>query len=435
MKKLIMITIIILGGIFGADETSARHGVSGYFYTDLSPHGRWIELDYGVVVWRPTVIRVDWSPYREGRWIWTSDGWYWHSYEPFGYITYHYGRWYFDDYYGWLWYPDYDWAPAWVEWRYDDAYIGWAPLHPYALFSVSVGIYFSTTYYTPYYQWHFVGYNHFYDPYVYNYCVGPKYKYRIYSTSHYRTNYVYRDGRIRNNGVDIDIVRTRTNQNIRTRNIERDVNVGTRDNGRIRDEGNIKTYYRTRNELVNKKVRDVKFERSERKSSLDLTRLGKRNLMERERTTPLENERTTRTMTEDKRDEKITRNNTTNTIKKRNVKPLDSRKRSDNELNRDNTNRNLEKVRDVRQKSKLNTTNKNRVQLKNNTTKENVNINRNNNTRNEVKINRDIKQKKQIKVNRNTQKNNTVKTQRNTNNNNRTKVNRNRGSNNTNRRR
>ncbi len=59
----------------------------------------------------------------------------------------------YDDYYGWLWYPDYEWAPAWVEWRYDNNYIGWAPLHPYAVFSVSVGIYFTNTYYTPYYHW------------------------------------------------------------------------------------------------------------------------------------------------------------------------------------------------------------------------------------------------------------------------------------------
>jgi len=26
--------------------------------------------------------------------------------------------------------PDDVWGPAWVEWRYDDEYIGWAPLRP-----------------------------------------------------------------------------------------------------------------------------------------------------------------------------------------------------------------------------------------------------------------------------------------------------------------
>jgi hypothetical protein len=98
MKKLIILSVIINWGLIGPTETNAHHMVSNYFYTGLNPYGSWIEVDYGVVVWRPIIMRRDWSPYREGRWIWTSDGWYWHSYEPFGYITYHYGRWYYDDY-------------------------------------------------------------------------------------------------------------------------------------------------------------------------------------------------------------------------------------------------------------------------------------------------------------------------------------------------
>jgi len=134
-------------------EAKKRHFVSSYFYTELSPYGTWVEIDYGVVVWRPTVMRMGWAPYRMGSWVWTYDGWYWDSYESFGYITYHYGRWYYDDYYGWLWYPDYEWAPAWVEWRYDNDYIGWAPLHPYASFSINLGIFFTTTYNTPYNHW------------------------------------------------------------------------------------------------------------------------------------------------------------------------------------------------------------------------------------------------------------------------------------------
>ena len=123
MKKLIVILVLIFWGFVGVSELNANPRISGYFVNSLSLYGNWIEIDYGVVVWRPTIMSMDWSPYRDGRWIWTSDGWYWQSYEPFGHITYHYGRWYFDDYYGWLWYPDYEWAPAWVEWRYDNDYI------------------------------------------------------------------------------------------------------------------------------------------------------------------------------------------------------------------------------------------------------------------------------------------------------------------------
>ncbi|MCX7916289.1 MAG: hypothetical protein N3A53_08330, partial [Verrucomicrobiae bacterium] len=50
--------------------------------------------------------------------------------EPFGWAVFHYGRWYYDDYYGWIWIPDRIWGPAWVEWRETETYVGWAPLLP-----------------------------------------------------------------------------------------------------------------------------------------------------------------------------------------------------------------------------------------------------------------------------------------------------------------
>ncbi len=95
-----------------------------------------------------------------GRWIWTDDGWYWASDEPWGWAAYHYGRWYYDDYYGWIWIPGYDWAPAWVEWRYGGDYIGWAPLGPYAVFSVSFGIHYRNHWVTPHHWWSFVHCGH-----------------------------------------------------------------------------------------------------------------------------------------------------------------------------------------------------------------------------------------------------------------------------------
>jgi hypothetical protein len=56
----------------------------------------------------------------------------WISQDPWGGIPYHYGRWAYDSYYGWVWVPEDDliWAPAWVAWRYGDDYVGWAPLPP-----------------------------------------------------------------------------------------------------------------------------------------------------------------------------------------------------------------------------------------------------------------------------------------------------------------
>src|SRR5690606_18244380 len=31
---------------------------------------------------------------------------------------------------GWVWYPGYEWAPAWVSWRYGDDWVAWVPLAP-----------------------------------------------------------------------------------------------------------------------------------------------------------------------------------------------------------------------------------------------------------------------------------------------------------------
>lgn len=273
MKKIIYIIVLILvTGLTAEAKTTAPPAGFGIFFSALNPHGVWMEIDNGLVVWRPTTIRRGWAPYREGRWIWTYDGWYWDSYEPFGYVTYHYGRWYYDDYYGWIWVPDYEWAPAWVEWRYDDLYIGWAPLSPYAVFSINIGIHFTHDYYTPYNHWHFVTYRYFDDPYVYKHFVGHKYKNRIYKKTKYRTNYGYHDGRVINRGVDIDYVRNRSGHEIRTRELERVRDYDKFERGEKNDR--IRTLYVPKEEL--RKERDFENEaikRSDRRSTLDVSRV------------------------------------------------------------------------------------------------------------------------------------------------------------------
>jgi len=221
MKKLIIAAVIIvLGFSVNADaNTNYAKRVGGYFYTSLSPYGTWIEIGFGTPVWRPTMMKRNWSPYAQGQWIYTDYGWYWNSYESFGHIVYHYGRWYYDDYYGWIWIPDYEWAPAWVDWRYDDNYIGWAPLSPYALFSINIGIHYTYDYYVPYNHWNYVQYNHFCDNNVYNYYVASKYKYRVHNKTKIRTNYSYYDGRVRNDGVDYNRIRDKSGRSIEKRNI------------------------------------------------------------------------------------------------------------------------------------------------------------------------------------------------------------------------
>jgi hypothetical protein len=99
------------------------------FQSGLSPYGDWVQSGTHGTVWRPRVA-AGWRPYYNGRWEWTNEGWLWVSEEPFGWATYHYGRWSYDGGSGWFWVPGYQWAPAWVSWRYGGDVVGWAPLAP-----------------------------------------------------------------------------------------------------------------------------------------------------------------------------------------------------------------------------------------------------------------------------------------------------------------
>jgi hypothetical protein len=110
------------------------------FHGSLAPYGEWIVVGTYGRVWRPHVA-TGWRPYYYGRWEWTNEGWLWVSDEPWGWAAYHYGRWTTDPYYGWVWVPGYQWAPAWVSWRYSGDVVGWAPLAPGVSVYVSVSTY------------------------------------------------------------------------------------------------------------------------------------------------------------------------------------------------------------------------------------------------------------------------------------------------------
>ena len=378
MKRIIIFAVVLFTAVtFNAEAKGHYNGVGGYFYKELAPYGSWIEVDYGVVVWRPTIIRANWIPYQMGRWVWTYDGWYWDSYEPFGFITYHYGRWYYDDYYGWLWYPDYEWAPAWVEWRYDNNYIGWAPLHPYAVFSVSVGIYFTNVYYTPYYHWHFVTYNYFCDPYVYNYYVGPGYKYRIHSGTKYRHDYTFRNGRVQNRGIDVGYVRVRSGQEIKQRDLTR-----VRDSGELkRDRSGKKDEIRTldlkRDELVRNDLGRMEIKRENRKTSLDVNKIEigrrdnatteKRQIKSTDRNLDIRKNDKTRNDVKEAVDKVFDRNRTE---KKQNTDVNENRKNDNIELQKRETGKISSQNDNVRKNNDLSTRNDNQVKVTNRVKKE-----------------------------------------------------------------
>ena len=132
---LLLLACAVLFGPGCAPSVSAHSRVSagGDYYAEdfefLAQYGEWMGVPPYGVVWSPYVDR-SWAPFYDGRWLWTSDGWAWDSYEPFGDLVYHYGYWYYDNDIGWFWVPGDEWSPARVQWYNDGAYCGWAPLPP-----------------------------------------------------------------------------------------------------------------------------------------------------------------------------------------------------------------------------------------------------------------------------------------------------------------
>ncbi len=95
---------------------------------DLDDTGSWrYDSDLSRQVWVPFVDN-GWAPYRNGYWNHCGPYLTWVSYDPFGYLTHHYGRWMWRAGFGWYWVPGYTYSPAWVAWSSYDNYLGWCPL-------------------------------------------------------------------------------------------------------------------------------------------------------------------------------------------------------------------------------------------------------------------------------------------------------------------
>jgi hypothetical protein len=108
----------------------AQEPTQQQFDQSLSPYGHWMETQEYGRVWVPGGVGQDWQPYTDGQWVDTSYGWSFQSSVPWGWVTYHYGRWGFRHGMGWYWVPGYRWAPAWVAWRHVNGYAAWSPLAP-----------------------------------------------------------------------------------------------------------------------------------------------------------------------------------------------------------------------------------------------------------------------------------------------------------------
>ena len=95
----------------------------------LSQYGVWVNVEPYGEVWQPNV-RPGWRPFAYGHWIWSDPDWTWVSYEPFGWLVYHYGNWGYKPGIGWFWVEGGEWSPAQVEWMDYDNYTSWAPIPP-----------------------------------------------------------------------------------------------------------------------------------------------------------------------------------------------------------------------------------------------------------------------------------------------------------------
>lgn len=275
MKKLILIIALFIS-VTAMANAQMSAGISfGVFYSSLSQHGEWIEMEPDFYVWRPLHVRHGWRPYMDGSWAWTSQGWYWVSNEPFGWATFHYGRWYYDDYYGWIWTPGYDWAPAWVQWRYNDNYIGWSPLPPYATFRINIGIYFTNQWAAPMHYWSFVRYRHFHKPHMGKYYEPVEKTRRFFGSTRSRNNYDYENERIINRGVDRKFVERQSGERIRTAEI-----VETRDKrtDRIVREGErprIEVYRPRESDVERSRSEKIEARKADRGTSLDMNKIDR----------------------------------------------------------------------------------------------------------------------------------------------------------------
>ncbi len=98
-----------------------------HYADELDGRGEWVEDSEAGWVWRPQV-EVEWRPYWRGRWGCYAGGLTWVSDDPWGYVTFHFGRWGWSNHWGWYWIPGVYYSPAWVAWPWNGGQCGWAPL-------------------------------------------------------------------------------------------------------------------------------------------------------------------------------------------------------------------------------------------------------------------------------------------------------------------
>jgi len=244
--------LAVLGAGTGLAQTSAGVAVGAavgpidlsFFYQKLADDGEWFQSPNYGWAWTPYDVSADWRPYAQGHWEYTDDGWTWASDEPFGWATYHYGRWYQDPTYGWAWVPGTEWAPAWVAWRNTDDYVGWAPLPPDARWDDTAGLTFTSSDAIPYDEWSFVPQDHLLDADLSVDFAPVGRNVTLFQRSHDSTRFELRAGHPFDIGFDVGAVETRLGHPVPRATIH-DADDFARGGGRDASNGAV-NYYRPR---------------------------------------------------------------------------------------------------------------------------------------------------------------------------------------------
>jgi hypothetical protein len=136
-----------------ADPSAVR-----LFFDVLAPYGSWASDPRLGLVWTPAreSVSASFVPYAtHGRWTYRAfagpgtepvDEYTWVSDLPWGWVTFHYGRWTYAGEHGWAWVPGRRYAGAWVDWRIPEqgsdpkqAVVGWGPTPPAQLWRLMPG--------------------------------------------------------------------------------------------------------------------------------------------------------------------------------------------------------------------------------------------------------------------------------------------------------
>ena len=82
--------------VLGSTISSSAGVISSSTFASHDPFGTWIaDPTYGTVwIPAPNAVGPGFQPYvTNGHWTYGSDGWTWVSDFPWGWVTFHYGRW------------------------------------------------------------------------------------------------------------------------------------------------------------------------------------------------------------------------------------------------------------------------------------------------------------------------------------------------------